>query len=48
MILPRADSFCDCVTFGILVNFQKVYKNDGPKKQLFVDHCLALLVRVVY
>jgi hypothetical protein len=26
MVLPAADSFCDCVTFGILRTFQRVYK----------------------
>jgi hypothetical protein len=26
MILPAAASFCDCVMFGILETFQRVYK----------------------
>ena len=29
MILPVADSFCDCLMFGILGTFQRVYKLGG-------------------
>jgi hypothetical protein len=25
MVLPAADSYCDCVAFGILRTFQRVY-----------------------
>jgi hypothetical protein len=33
MVLPAAESFCDCVMFGILETFQRVYKCEGPKGQ---------------
>jgi hypothetical protein len=31
MILPVADSFFDCVMFGILGTFPRVYKCYGPE-----------------
>lgn len=30
MVLPAAESFCDCVTFGILGIFQRAYKCQSP------------------
>ena len=30
--LPAAGSFCDCMMFGILGTFQRVYKCQGPKR----------------
>ena len=46
MILPAADSFCDCVTFGILGTFQRVYKCEGLGKRngLLVVGSLLLVV----
>ena len=39
MVLPAADSFCDCVTFGILGIFQRVYKYQGLISwSVVVDH----------
>lgn len=32
MVLPAAESFCDCVTFGILGIFQRVYKCQSPDR----------------
>ena len=32
MFLPAADSFCDCMTFEILGNFQRLYKMLGPQE----------------
>lgn len=37
MILPAADSFCDCVKFGILENFQRVSNSlrvRAPRRRL--------------
>lgn len=33
MVLPAAESFCNCVTFGILGTFQKVYKFQSSERQ---------------
>jgi hypothetical protein len=32
VILPAADSFCDCLTFGTLGTLQSIYKCQGPKR----------------
>ena len=31
MILPAADNFCNCMTFGILGTLERVYKCKGPE-----------------
>lgn len=36
MVFPPADSFCDCVTFGILGTFQPVYRILEPRVWLLV------------
>jgi hypothetical protein len=33
VVLPAADNSCDCVTFGILGTFQRIYKFKGPESQ---------------
>jgi hypothetical protein len=30
--VPAADSFCDCVMFGMLGTLQRVYKCQGPER----------------
>jgi hypothetical protein len=32
VVLPAADNFYDCVTFGILETFHSAYKFGGPER----------------
>ena len=45
MVLPAADSSCDCVTFGILGTFHGVYINArGPRGRVAVGCWLLVVV----
>ena len=45
MLLPAADSFCDCLIFGILGPFLRLYKWPGPERLVVGNGLLSSLAQ---